>query len=184
MTMIGHNNGPTMESGTTWRTVAWRKARTALLPTLPVEVVRLRVKRAQALGLPYKTYAGIRASTGHDLVGFLFSNNALGVLRPGATAPADVTGKLDALRDCQRIGLAYPGIDLSGIAALDLSATAPAPLASWSDTRTRLKEIIRTTGHPADRFLIVGETDAERDWLAAAQAAGYLTGGTYFGFRA
>ncbi len=41
------------------------------MPRLPIEVIRLRVRRAAELGLPYKIYAGVRASTGHDLVGFL-----------------------------------------------------------------------------------------------------------------
>ena len=60
---IGHNNGPTMEAGYTWRKHVWTRARADLLPTLPIEVVRLRVKRAAELGLPYKTYASVRAST-------------------------------------------------------------------------------------------------------------------------
>lgn len=184
MAHIGHNNGPTLEPGTTWRTVSWRKARADLLPRLPIEVVRLRVKRAQALGLPYKTYAGIRASTGQDLIGFLFSNNALGVFRPGERAQAEVVQKLAALRDCQRIGLAYKRIDIGHVTVLDRIADAPTPLATWSETRIRLKEIVRETGHPADRFVIVGETPAERGWVAAAQAAGFLTGGAYFGFGA
>ena len=49
---IGHNGGPTLESGGSWRRVAWKKAREELLPTLPIEVVRLRVSRAKELGLP------------------------------------------------------------------------------------------------------------------------------------
>lgn len=177
---IGHNNGPTMEGGRAWRTYTWRKARADLLPQLPLEVVRIRVKRAKALGLPYKTYAGIRASTGHDLVGFLFSSNALGVCRPGETAPVLVTEKLDTLQSCQRIGLAHRRIDLDCIAALDQIASAPHPHLSWSDTKDHLKEIIRLTGKPSDRFLIVGETMFERDWAEAAQTAGYLSGARYF----
>ena len=76
---IGHNGGPSLEAGASWRRHCWTSARAALLPTLPIEVVRLRVKRAKALGLDYKTYAGVRAATGHDVVAFLFSSNALRV---------------------------------------------------------------------------------------------------------
>lgn len=177
---IGHNNGPTMEVGRAWRTFTWRKARADLLPQLPLEVVRIRVKRAKALGLPYKTYAGIRTSTGHDLVGFLFSSNALGVYHPGQTAPVLVTDKLDRLQACKRIGLSHRRIDLSEIAALDQVAPAPHPHVSWSDTKAHLKDIIRLTGKPADRFVLVGDTMFERDWAEAAQTAGYLTGASYF----
>ncbi len=65
---IGHNGGPSLAGGVSWRRHCWSAAREALLPTLPIEVVRLRVKRAKALGLDYKTYAGLRAATGHDVV--------------------------------------------------------------------------------------------------------------------
>ena len=41
MAGIGHNNGPTMEAGESWRRHAWGKARARLLPVLPIEVVRL-----------------------------------------------------------------------------------------------------------------------------------------------
>lgn len=177
---LGHNNGPSLDGGTTWRTVAWRKARADLLPKLPLEVVRLRVTRAKALGLPYKTYAGIRASTGHDLVGFLFSSNALGVVRPGQVAPVLVTEKLEDLQACLRVGLAHRRIDLTALAGLDQIEAAPDPHASWSTARSHIKGITAAIGKPADRFVVVGETMFERDWAEAAQAAGYLTGSSFF----
>jgi len=44
---IGHNGGPALTArGRGWATHCWRQARGALLPHLPVEVVRLRVRRA------------------------------------------------------------------------------------------------------------------------------------------
>jgi hypothetical protein len=91
MSGIGHNGGPSMEAGYGFRKVAWKKARASLLPTLPLEIVRVRVARAKRLGLPYKTYATIRATSGHDIVAFLFSGNALGLPRrapcPRRTGP-------------------------------------------------------------------------------------------------
>jgi len=180
MAGIGHNNGPTLEPGYGWRKHSWTKARGALLPKLPIEVVRLRVKRAQALGLPYKTYAGIRASTGHDLVGFLFSSNGLGVVRPRDVPSQGVTTKLAALSDCTRIGLAQGRVDLSETAALDGWDAAPVPHASWADVRDRMKAIVRAAGHPADRWVLVGDTPQEREWAQAAQIAGYLSAPVYF----
>ena len=70
MAGIGHNRGPGQASG--FRAHCWRLARRELLgERLPVEVVRMRVRRAHELGLDYKTYAGVRATTGRDLVAFL-----------------------------------------------------------------------------------------------------------------
>lgn len=69
---IGDNNGPTLEAGFAFRKHAWTRARRNLLPNLPVEILKTRLRRAQELGLAYKTYASIRASTGRDVIGFLF----------------------------------------------------------------------------------------------------------------
>ena len=63
MSQIGHNNGPSMETGRGFRVHAWSKARADLIPNLPIEILRGRVRRAKELGLPYKTYASVRAST-------------------------------------------------------------------------------------------------------------------------
>ena len=62
MSGIGHNKGPTMEPGAGWRRYAWKRARAELLPKIPLEVVRMRVRRARELGLDYRTYAGVRAT--------------------------------------------------------------------------------------------------------------------------
>ncbi|TMV67455.1 hypothetical protein FGG78_32035, partial [Thioclava sp. BHET1] len=62
----GHNGGPTMEPGFGWRKHCWSKARQDLLPHLPIEILRNRVRRAKELGLEYRTYASVRAATGHD----------------------------------------------------------------------------------------------------------------------
>ncbi len=175
---IGHNSGRVAEPGQSWRRHVWTRARADLLPKLPIEVVRIRVKRAAELGLPYRTYAGVRASTGHDLVGFLFSSNALRVLRDGQDMPSDHRFKLAALTDAQRVGLLHEGI--SRIAGLDACHPAPAPTLGWAAMRDHLKSIAAAQGKPADRFLMIGDTMLERDWAEAAQSAGYLPAAAYF----
>ncbi len=59
---IGHNNGPTLEPGRAWRRYAWGRARAELLPRLPIEIVRRRIRRAREIGLDYSTYATVRAA--------------------------------------------------------------------------------------------------------------------------
>ncbi|MCK0097663.1 hypothetical protein MWU60_18970 [Yoonia sp. F2084L] len=176
---IGHNSGRVDEPGKSWRKHVWTKARKDLIPTLPVEVVRLRVKRATELGLPYKTYAGIRASTGHDLIGFLFSNNALQVLRDGQPLPRDRAEKLAGLVRTTCAGVAHHPVTPTHLGALpglmDAHA-APAFSDSWSAVRKQ----IRAMAQPADRFAIVGDTAFEREWAEAAQMAGYLRADQYF----
>jgi len=178
---IGHNRGPSLEGGGGWKTHCWRHARAALLPTLPVEVVRLRVKRAKELGLPYKTYAGIRAQTGHDVVAFLFSSNALrtGPLSP--VLPAPMAAKLAGLTDVARIGLATAPLSPSALALnpeLDRAHSAPYALASFPVTARALRAALGQL--PADRVVLVGLGRLERDWVAAGKLAAFLPADHYF----
>ena len=179
---IGHNRGPCADEGVSWRRFAWAKARADLLPTLPIEVVRLRVKRAQALGLPYQTYASVRASTGRDVIGFLFSNNALQVFRAGQGLPADRAAALARLQGADRVALIHAPL-LPGFQAetLDAVHAAPSFMDPWPALRDHLRGVIRTRGRPADGYLVIGETAFERDWAEAGKTAGFLTGARYFG---
>ncbi len=179
---IGHNGGPEM-AGLSWRSHCWRAARARLVPTLPLEVVRLRVRRAAELGLDYKTYAGIRASTGHDLVAFLFSSNALRVLRAGQALPADRAGKLADIRSARLIGLAVPPLQAQALAEvaplLAQTHSAPPLLGSFTQARSQLRAALGKT--PSDTVLLIGDHGLEADWCAAGRLAGYLPADRYFG---
>lgn len=180
--MIGHNRGPSMAEGQSWRQHCWKAAREALLPTLPIEVVRTRVRRARDLGLDYRTYASVRAATGHDLVAFLFSSNALrvSVLRPAM--PALRAAKLEEV-DAQRIALAIGGLDpgalLQANAVLDTAHPAPEVWARFGAAGRAIRAALDKL--PGDRVLLVGDASFEQDWCAAGRLAGYLTAERYFG---
>ena len=182
---VGHNRGPSRDDGISWRRFAWAKARADLLPTLPIEVVRLRVKRAQDLGLPYKTYASVRASTGRDVIGFLFSNNALQLFKAGQGLPADRAAALADVIGADRVALIHAPW-LAGFQAdpIDASFAAPAFTARWPAMRDQLRGVIRARGKPADGYIMIGETAFERDWAEAGKTAGFLTGSRYFGATA
>ncbi len=55
---FGHNGGPPLEP-VTWTGFAWRKAHAKAWANPPIEVIRLRLKRAQELGMTYKEYTAI-----------------------------------------------------------------------------------------------------------------------------
>lgn len=179
---IGHNGGPSVEGGASWRRHCWQSARERLLPTLPIEVVRLRVKRAKALGLDYKTYAGVRAATGHDVVAFLFSSNALrvSVLRPAMPEARAV--KLAGVQ-CGRLALAVapltPGMVETANPVLEGAHPAPYALAGFGEVRAVLRQALGKL--PSDRVILVGDMALERDWCAAGRLAGYLPAERYFG---
>lgn len=186
MSGLGHNGGPTMEAGTSWRRHAWIKARADLLPTLPIEVVRLRVRRAAEIGLDYRTYASFRAASGHDIVALLFSSNALRLLPPVVRLPQDRAERLAAVAACGRAALIHAPLTPAKALALaapnlDHAAPAPRPFASWAETRAAVREALSPVRWPADRVLLVGDTAEERLWSEAGRLAGYLGADRYFG---
>ena len=184
MELIGHNGGPSVAEGESWRRHCWAKARADLLPTLPIEVLRTRVRRAKDLGLEYRTYASVRAATGHDVVAFLFSSNALRVTVQQMVLPVYRAEKLADLRDVERIGLAVGRLDtgalmLANAAVLDAAFAAPGAWATFGEAGRVLRIVLgRISG---DRVLLVGDTTLERDWCAAGRLAGFLTAERYFG---
>lgn len=185
MSGIGHNGGPTMEAGHAWRRHAWRRARADLLPnSLPIEVLRTRVRRAAELGLDYRTYASVRAASGHDVVAFLFSSNALRLLAPAPRLPGDRNEKLSRLSGCGRIALAQAPLDPAQVIAaapmLDAAHPAPAALAPWRASRAALRAALDPQGLPGDRVVLVGDLGLERDWSVAAGLAGYLPADRFF----
>jgi len=69
------------------------------------------VRRAKEIGLPYRTYATVRAKTGQDIVAFLFSNNALRIHRAGQGLPEKRAEKLKAVRRCGKLLAAHAPLD-------------------------------------------------------------------------
>ncbi|WP_083481113.1 hypothetical protein [Jannaschia donghaensis] len=176
---IGHNSGQDFD-GYTGRLHQWRKARRALIPnTIPVEVVRTRLRRAAAIGLDYGTYASIRAGTGRDIAALLFSSNALGMIRQ-AEMDATKSAKLARVAADRGVLVHRPWV-AAAIPPLDFAAEAPLFTESWSDMRARLRTVLRDRNVPADAVLLVGDTAFEASWCAALRAGGYLTSDRYFG---
>ncbi|KIT17973.1 hypothetical protein [Jannaschia aquimarina] len=175
---IGHNSrhDPNGYSG---RLHQWRRARADLLgKTLPVEVIRMRVRRAEALGLDFRTYAGVRAATGRDVVAMLFSSGAVGMLRR-AELDARAAAKL-ARVEAQRGVLVHAPLALDAPPPLDWADRAPAFTESWAAMRDRLRGVLIERRLPGDAVLLVGATGAEREWCAAMGAAGWIDAERYF----
>ncbi|MCK0169123.1 hypothetical protein MWU52_16330 [Jannaschia sp. S6380] len=176
---IGHNSRQDFH-GYSSRLHQWRKARADLIPkTMPVEVVRMRVRRASALGLDYRTYAGVRAATGRDIVALLFSSNALGMIRRAEMDAARAAKLAEVV--AERGVLVHLPLAPDALPPLDWAAEAPPFTDSWAAMRDRLRDTLAARNLPPEGVLLIGETSYEASWCAAARAAGYLTGARYFG---
>jgi hypothetical protein len=186
---IGHNHGPALGPGLSWRTHCWARARRDLLPNLPIEILRGRVRRARELGLEYKTYASVRASTGRDVIGFLFSSNALRAFRDAPALPDDRLQKLAGLRDCARIALVIHPLTPADLlaanpGAIETGHAAPVWTDGWGASRAAVQAALKPHRLPADGILLIGDTTLEREWSEAGRLAGYLSGARYFAPRA
>ncbi|SMO50557.1 hypothetical protein [Paracoccus laeviglucosivorans] len=181
MAGIGHNGGPGTGSG--YRAHCWTVARRELLGArLPIEVVRMQVRRARDLGLDYKTYAGVRATTGRDLVAFLYSSNALGVFRRGQPVAAAEIARIAASAAQSHLGCA-PGLS-PDVLARQIGAASGRDLppfgASWSQMRDEMKTWLRAQGLPGDAVLMIGETAHEHEMMTAGGLAGFVSGQSFF----
>jgi len=189
MTGIGHNNGPTLESGHGYRTYMWRRAQQRLMPnTIPLLIVRMRMRRAEELGMDYKTYASIRRTSGQDILGLLFSSNALRIIGNGARMPDAETRALEAVKSARKLSLVHapnePPAVLQANPVLDATALAPQFTDSWSRMRQQVGGFIRENRLPGNQVLIIGDTPLEPEWTTAARAAGYLPADRYFQHQA
>ena len=185
MSSFGHNKGPAFDTGLSWRKHCWTRARRDLLPTLPIEILRGRVKRARELGLDYTTYASVLASTGRDVIGFLFSSNALRAFQNKAGLPHDRLEKLTKIQNCSRIALVSKPLTPEALMAANKGAeftALPAPEFSdiWRDSRRIILSALNSDRLPADGVLLIGDTTLEREWSLAGHLAGYLPADRYF----
>lgn len=192
MTMIGHNNGPTMAPGAGFRRHAWARARRELLPRMPLEVIRMRMRRADQLGLDFKTYATVRATTGRDVIAFLFSTNGLAMIRPSLALAPDRAAGLSRIRNCGcHIGLAA-GLEPDQVirrlsdAGITPETLRPLPhfAMAWSEIRSEVKSWLASERIPGDGVLMIGEGAFEREIATAGGLAGLVSGNRYFATEA
>lgn len=188
MSLIGHNRGPGLSTGTGWQKHCWSKARADLLPKLPIEVIRTRLNRAKELGLDYKSYASVRAKTGHDIVALLFSSNALRILRADQDLTDEKTLKLGAITHCDRLLAVSRPMDPETLQArlaaqgvlFSTAISAPTLIQSRRQTQAALEAVLSPRKLPRDKVLVVGDTMLEADWADVARFGAFLPSDIYF----
>lgn len=184
MSQIGHNGGPTLEKGQRWRAYQWRKAQKALMPnTIPLTIVKMRVRRAAELGMDYKTYASIRAATGRDVCGLLFSSNALRIMAGDAAMPPERRRVVGQVQRADRLALVHRPLAPDAVHAanpLDAVEQAPDLRMTWNETHTQLRDFVAERRLVGDQVVVIGDTALEEEWLGAARAAGYIPAARYF----
>ena len=134
----------------------------------------MRLTLVKALGLDDRAYAGMRMDTGHGLVAFLFSSDAVRVSMLRL-----------AMSEYRVARLADPSC---GQVALVVSPVTPGvvPDSAHAAPYESLQGLARRgCGTPgkllSDPVILVGDLGFERDWSAAWRLAGYLPAMRYSG---
>lgn len=169
-----------MEPGHAWRAHLWKRAKAEAAPRLSLMQVRMRMRRADELGMSYPAYASVRNGAGRDVGAMIFTSNALGL--QGGALPRAVAERLAGVRSCRLVALLSAPLDPETIAPeLPFAELyrAPPVHARWPHLR---QAMARVQGRaPADSLLLIGAAPGEAEWAAAGRFGGYLEADAYFG---
>ena len=185
----GHNLGPPLDQNTGFRRIAWKKARAELMPRLPLEVIKRRVRRATELGLEYPAYASILLGTGRDIVGFLFTCDALGMrLAQAVSVPPGISDKLQKIERVDTMLAAEhdrPDTLAELLAAetpirFDGATRLPEAGANGEAGRAAIRAALQPLKLPGDAVVMIGTQAHERNWADAARLARFIPAERYF----
>ncbi|MBL6938328.1 MAG: hypothetical protein ISS15_06990 [Alphaproteobacteria bacterium] len=155
---IGHNGGPTLDLS--WEVWLWRKASAEVHKPPRREIALHRLKRAERLGLDYRSYAGVLLNRGTHLGAAIFLLDGLGERELRVASD-----RIVAILDCHILVGSGDGFDPA------LTARADAVVAT-SDPRALQRAIDRfILGHcgtPSGTFMV----GTGADHLRAAEDAG------------
>lgn len=180
---LGHNNGPSMDAGRTWRVHAWRRAKANMSSArLSPATVKRHVARAKELGLSYRDYAAIQASAGRDVCGFLFSSNALDLAFGRHRVSQPKAEQIEVIRHAARVALVHAPLTPEDVAQanamLDAVHRAPRFLSSFPDMRAVLAKAQDRL--PANGLVVIG-TGLEAEWVTAGRLGAFIPADRYFG---
>src|ERR1700742_4802719 len=105
---IGHNGGPALDLS--WEAWLWRKAHAQAWKPPRRDIALHRLRRAERLGLDYRSYAGVLMNRGTHLGAAIFLLDGL-----GADALDAATARIATLSDCAVL----TGDAATGIPAID-----------------------------------------------------------------
>ncbi len=188
---IGHNNGPQMKTGLGWQQHCWKLARKNVLgKTIPIEIVRMRIKSARQLGLAYPQYASIMLGTGRDIVGFLFTVDGLHLkLRKRLEMPEFVQTKLHTIEKCNLVAFSPSGekadafqMELQQISGVKFQSSSPEPKpeATWPDARLAVRAALDPLKLPSDAIVMIGNRETEKQWALAGKMARFIPSSEYY----
>lgn len=189
--MIGHNDGPPIgdvgEAAGVARRYYWRRAHAAAWRTPPVEIIQLRSRAAENVGLSYRDYTSILLNRGRRPCALVFSMRALLRARNGTLSPMPgVQRKLQRLGASsmlfvvarEREPLAQGASLIDGLCrGIKAHCLLPETVAAAAQA---VAGMLAEHGLPPGQALFVGESLEDERCAAAADVARFLWAWHYF----
>ena len=126
---IGHNNGPTFDMS--WEAWVWRRASAKAWKSPSPEIAKMRVRRAERLGITYKELTASLMNTGANLGAAVMPLSLAARVRRGPNREIIVEARnsVAALvaRSPSGQGAAYPVVETVQVDGICREVIAPAP---------------------------------------------------------
>lgn len=148
---IGHNGGPALD--VSWEAWLWRKAHAAAWKPPRRDIALHRLKRAERLGLDYRSYAGVLMNRGTHLGAAIFLLDGL-----SGEQAREASARIVALTDCSVLVGTADENDVDPALASRADAVA-----STADPRALLRAI--------DRFLLAHRLTPGGTFLVGTNSA-------------
>ncbi|MBV8192376.1 MAG: hypothetical protein JO339_34460 [Alphaproteobacteria bacterium] len=170
---IGHNNGPTFDMS--WEAWVWRRATAKAWKTPNPEVARMRVRRAERLGITYKELASVIMDSGAHLGAAVLPLSLAARVRRGpareiiveprnsvAALVAKFRGRLFVLGDID----AVPGMsdaERDGfLAILNCAFDGKVEAIGWGHDGPAIRRMLKANAVPHQEAFLVGAGMAHR----------------------
>jgi hypothetical protein len=164
---IGHNNGPTFDMS--WEAWVWRRAAKKAWKTPSPEVARMRVRRAERLGLTYKELASALMDTGTNLGAAVMPLSLAARVRRGpkgeivvearnsiAALVAKFGGRLFLLGDIDAVPALSDAERATFLSVVNRAFDGKVEAVGWGHDGAALRALLKSNAVPHQEAFLVG----------------------------
>jgi len=170
---IGHNNGPTFDMS--WEAWVWRRATAKAWKTPKPEVARMRLKRAERLGITYRELASVIMDSGAHLGAAVLPLSLAARVRRGpgreiiveprnsvAALVAKFRGRLLVLGDIDAVPAMNDAERADFLAVLNRAFDGKVEAIGWGYDGPAVRDMLKANAVPRQEAFLVGAGMAHR----------------------
>ena len=164
---IGHNNGPTFDMS--WEAWVWRRASAKAWKTPKPEVARMRLKRAERLGITYRELASVIMDSGAHLGAAVLPLSLAARVRRGprrevvveprnsvAALVAKFRGRLFVLGDIDAVPALGETEREDFVAILNRAFEGKVEAIGWGHDGPAIRRLLKANAQPHQEAFLVG----------------------------